>query len=71
MRYVESRYKLFDREEAYRIYVTDAIRLFGKINVRYYDLFKQGKQMTEEEAQQSAEDIKKRIKTGLNKLGGI
>ena len=37
MRYVKARYKENQRELAYRIYVTDALKAFGGLNARYYD----------------------------------
>lgn len=37
MRYVKARYKQNQRELAYRIYVTDALKFFGGLNARYYD----------------------------------
>lgn len=38
MRYVLSRYKLYQREEAYRIYVTDALKGYLGLNTRLYDI---------------------------------
>lgn len=37
MRYVFARYEMKQRELAYRIYVTDALRLLGGFEERYYD----------------------------------
>ena len=37
MRYVFARYEIKQRELAYRIYVTDALRLLGGFEERYYD----------------------------------
>lgn len=41
MRYVISRYKAYQKEMAYRIYITDSLFYLGQmksLNVRYYDL---------------------------------
>lgn len=38
MRYVLSRYRLYQREEAYRIYVTDALKGYLGLNIRFYDI---------------------------------
>lgn len=38
MRYVIARFRTSQRELAYRIYVTDALRLFGGLNIRWYDM---------------------------------
>ena len=38
MRYVTARYNTQQRELAYRIYVTDALKAIGGLNARYYDL---------------------------------
>ena len=40
MRYVLARLKVYHREEAYRIYVTDSLRALGNLNVRYVDVIK-------------------------------
>ena len=37
MRYVTARYNEKQRELAYRIYVTDALKYFGGLNARYLD----------------------------------
>ena len=39
MRYVDSRCRQNDREETYRIYVTDALKAIGGFNARYLDVF--------------------------------
>lgn len=59
MRYVKSRLTLYDREEAYRIYVTKALQLFGKINISYLDFFKPKEERTGEEI---IESISKKLK---------
>jgi len=63
LRYVKSRFVYYDREEAYRIYVTKALELFGKLNVSYLDLFKPKETRT-------GEEIIDKFKKGLGALGG-
>lgn len=63
MRYVEARCQLHDREETYRIYVADALKAIGGLNVRYTDLF--GVKET-----RTAEEIKSTISGKLAQLGG-
>lgn len=63
MRYVKSRFVIYDREEAYRIYVTKALELYGKLNVSYLDLFKPKETRTGDEIIES-------FKKGLGALGG-
>ncbi len=38
MRYVLSRIRVYQREEAYRIYVTDALKGAYGLNIRFYDI---------------------------------
>jgi len=38
MRYVFSRFKVYQREEAYRIYVTDALKAYLRLDTRLYDI---------------------------------
>lgn len=38
MRYTTARYKDYQRELAYRIYVTDALKVIGGLNARYFDV---------------------------------
>lgn len=66
MRYVKSRLTLYDREEAYRIYVTKALQLFGKLNISYVDMLNR-KPLEKEE---SGEEVIKRISAKLDALGG-
>jgi len=69
-RYVESRYIQRIREDAYRFYVSDALKAIGRLDFpRYYDLIN-GNVMTEEEAKETAEEIKTNIKAKLRGLGG-
>lgn len=65
MRYVTARYKEKQRELAYRIYVTDALKAFGGLNRRYYDVIDVKPQET-----RTAEEIKDNIRHKLTALGG-
>lgn len=65
MRYVESRCVEHDREEAYRIYVTDALKLMGKLNLRYFDMVSPGVEET-----RTSEEIVDSISAKLKKAGG-
>ncbi len=68
MRYVSSRYVLHNRDEIYRIYVTDALRVYGHLSLRYADLVKDfGKPSAPKE---DAESIKNRMKEKMAKLTG-
>lgn len=40
MRYVAARLEEYARSRAYRIYVTDALKAIGRLDIRYEDLFK-------------------------------
>ena len=63
MRYALARWRLFQREEAYRIYVTDSLKVYGKFDARYIDYFKP-------EEKRTAEDIIGKIRSGLQEIGG-
>ena len=63
MRYAQARYEKNTRDWAYRVYVTDSLKVIGGLNIRYADLFEPEEKRTEEEIIQN-------IKDGLNKLGG-
>lgn len=39
MRYATARYSQYQRDWAYRIYVTDGLKVIGGLNMRYIDLF--------------------------------
>lgn len=78
MRYVLARFEQEQREEAYRIYISDGLRFISEntthsafecggkyLNLRYYDLIYPAKQDT-----RTAEDIIDHIKQGLGRLGG-
>lgn len=63
MRYALARWRLYQREEAYRIYVTDSLKVYGKFDTRYIDYFRP-------EEKRTAEDIIDKIRTGLQEIGG-
>lgn len=63
MRYAQARYEKNTRDWAYRVYVTDSLKVIGGLNIRYADLFRP-------EENRTAEEIIGNIKDGLNKLGG-
>ena len=63
MRYVEARYNLYNRDLAYRYYVTDALKVLGGLNIRFADLFKP-------EETRTSDEIIGGIKNKLQKLGG-
>lgn len=65
MRYVIARFKQEYREDAYRIYVTDSLKLIGRIDQRYYDFIK-----PEPVETRTADEIISNIKGKLIKLGG-
>lgn len=53
-------------EKAFRIYVTDALRLFGHLNIRYADIF-ENRQGTADNMQ-NEDEIKERICNLLEKM---
>lgn len=63
LRYAQARYKQYERDWAYRVYVTDGLKVLGGLNIRYADLFKP-------EEKRTAEDIIGNISGKLKKLGG-
>ena len=67
MRYAEARWELYQREEVYRIYVTDGIRALGgfKDSPRYVDLFE-----PQHEETRTPEEIINHLRSGLECLGG-
>ena len=65
MRYVRARYKQFEREWIYRMYVTDGLKVLGGLNVRYADLF-----LPENDDDRTADEIKLGICTKIEQLGG-
>lgn len=78
MRYVLARYNQEQREEAYRIYISDGLRFVSEntthsafesggryLNLRYYDLM-----YPSAPDERTAEDVIDHIKQGLGRLGG-
>lgn len=63
MRYVIARYNQYQRDCAYRIYVTDGIKYLAGLNMRYADFLKQ-------EETRTAEEVIDGIRNKLGKLGG-
>jgi hypothetical protein len=63
MRYAEARYNQYNRDFSYRIYVTDALRVIGGLNIRFADLSKPAETLTSDE-------IIGGIKSKLQKMGG-
>ena len=63
MRYAQARYEQYRRDWAYRVYVTDALKIIGGLNIRYADIFKP-------EETRTAEEIKSSISDKLRRLGG-
>jgi Mg/Co/Ni transporter MgtE len=58
-----ARYNQNQREEVYRIYVTDSLKHLAGLNIRYADVFKP-------EETRTAEEIIDGIKGKLRQLGG-
>ena len=54
-----------DKAEAYRFYVTDALKIFGGLNIRYADMLKPMPTET-----RTAEEIIQGISEKLAQLGG-
>lgn len=54
----------YKKEEAFRYYLTDALKAKWQLNIRYADLFKPQETRT-------AEQIIKGISAKLNALGGV
>ena len=65
MRYVKARYKEKQRELAYRIYVTDALKAHWGLNARYYDFIDDKPQDT-----RTADEVVDGIRQKLTALGG-
>lgn len=69
MRYVLSRCRLADRDEIYRIYVTEGIRVLCGGKQTYFDLVAPLSPMYEEETR-TPEEIIEHISDVLTQLGG-
>ena len=68
MRYVKSRLKKDNEDEAYRIYVTDVLRIIsGRDGLpRFYEML----HPENDDPPETAEEIIARTKAGVNKFGG-
>lgn len=64
MRYVIARYSQYQRDWAYRIYITDGIKSFAGLNIRYADLFAP-------EETRTAEEVIGGVKERLRKMAVI
>lgn len=65
MRYVEAKFKEAKEAEAYRIYVTDAFKLIGGLNLRYVEMINPVVEET-----RTADEIIQSISEKLSKAGG-
>lgn len=65
MRYFSARVVQHNHEELYRIYVTDSLKIIGRIDQRYYDFIRPAKVET-----RTADEIISNIKEKLMKAGG-
>ena len=63
MRYVTARIEQEDRDEAYRIYVTDLLKSISGAKVRYYDIINPPPEETRTE-----EEIKEGVYSKLRKM---
>ena len=63
MRYALARWNLYQREEVYRIYMTDALKAIGNLRIRYIDYFKP-------EETRTADEIIDHLRSGLERIGG-
>lgn len=64
MRYVNARYLKEYRDRMYRIYITDALKAIGNLNIRYVDFIKPSKVDTRTE-----QEVISDIKAKLRKMG--
>ncbi len=65
MRYVEARLEQESRDDAYRIYVTDCLKIIGRIDQRFYDMMNQSKTVET----RTADEIITSISEKLAKVG--
>lgn len=64
MRYAEARFSQSVRDKVYRIYVTDALKVLGHLNVRYIDYVKPNNK-----PEDTPEEIINRIRGKLSRRG--
>lgn len=67
MRYAVARFKTEQRDLAYRIYVTDSLKVIGRLDRRFLDSISDDFRKTLKPSE-SAEDIISRIQNGINNL---
>jgi len=67
LRYAEARKEQVDREDAYRIYMSDLLMGFTGAKCRYADLVMR----RTPEPTESADEIINRIQTQVNAFGGV
>jgi hypothetical protein len=67
LRYAEARKEQVDREDAYRIYMSDLLMGFTGAKRRYADLVMR----RTSEPTESADEIINRIQTQVNAFGGV
>lgn len=65
MRYAEARFNQSVRDKVYRIYITDALKILGRLNVRYIDYVQPNTKPEE-----TPEEIIGRIRGKLSGRGG-
>ena len=65
MRYVRAKCDQADKAEAYRIYVTDALKIIGNLNIRYAEIVTPPPEET-----RTADEIIQSITDKLAQLGG-
>ena len=54
-----------ERDEVYRIYVTDALKILGGLNIRWFDALEEAKKPQDN---RTAEEIINHFKQGLKKV---
>lgn len=62
MRYVIARFTKEQRELTYRAYITDALKISGGLNVRWYDLFADKPKKVEMSAEEVISKIRNKFK---------
>ena len=67
MRYVQVKQELYLHDWAYRVYVTDALRVITGATMRYVDIVEMAQKPEPEE--QDADEIKERIVGKLRAMG--
>ena len=68
MRYVEARLKEYNRDLAYRIFITDSVGALAQANVRWIDWIRNNERKRPSK-QETPNQIVDRIKNGLKNIG--